>query len=84
MILPAGDGFAVYNLRTDTATHYLTHNYSTLDTKCETTMDAVKQFESFRETLKNEKCSECGGHLYSGYLLHTGSCSHLKDKQEPR
>ncbi len=30
------------------------------------------------------ECDECGGHLFSGYLLHKGDCSHLHDKQEPR
>jgi len=55
MILTARDGFVVYNLRTNTATHYLSNNYSSLDTKSETTIEAVKQFESFRETLPEVK-----------------------------
>ena len=55
MILTAKDGFVVYNLRTDTATHYLSNNYSSLDTKAESTIDAVKEFESWRETLPKGK-----------------------------
>ena len=55
MILPAKDGFAVYNIKTNTATHYLSNNYSCLDTKSETTMEAVKDFESWRETLPEVK-----------------------------
>ena len=33
---------------------------------------------------ETSECDECGGHLFSGYLLHAGDCSHLHDKQEPK
>ena len=55
MILTARDGFVVYNLRTDTATHYLSDNYSSLDTKADSTIEAVKEFESWRKTLPEVK-----------------------------
>lgn len=55
MILPARDGFAVYNLKTNAATHFKSSNWSSLDTKTDSTEEAVKEFESFREHLGNEK-----------------------------
>ena len=51
MILPARDGFAVYDMKDNTAVHFKSINWSSLDTHSLTTDDAVKEFESFRETL---------------------------------
>lgn len=51
MILPARDGFAVYDMENNTATHFKSFNWSSLDTKTDTTEEAVKEFESFREKL---------------------------------
>ena len=52
MILPARNGFAVYDMKNNTATHFKSFNWSSLDTKTNTTEEAVKEFEKFRESLK--------------------------------
>lgn len=37
---------------------------------------------NFVKFYKPSRCDECGGHIFSGYLLHAADCSHLHDKQE--
>lgn len=52
IVITALDGFVVYDLRTNEATHYKSYNWSTLNLhKHLTTEEAIKDFEKFRETL---------------------------------